>query len=209
MTISVNWATKVITIQQVDLTLVSAGLYSLDVNAFRLALKNLEDDLDGMVFQDTHSHNTEVTISGVTLARVFQIINGYTVTFQDTGTPYTVRCVGANHNIGDVKNVNQVSLIIGNSAGLIATVSGSGVTAQDKTDIVTAVRTNLTPELTKINAQVDGLTPTQQAMLLEIYRLYGLDPAVPLVVSDTQRIAGAIVQNISSNTTQTTITRVP
>lgn len=71
-----------------------------------------------------------------------------------------------------------------------------------------AVRTELSPELAKINAQVDGLTPTQQTMLLEIYRLYGLDPTAPLVVSDTSRVAGSINQSITSTPTQTTVQRV-
>lgn len=131
MTVSINWATRVITIPQADLALVSAGLYQLDVDAFRLALKDIEDSADGVAFPDTHRHNTQVTLSGVTYARTFEIINGYTVTFQDTGTPYTVRCVGANHNIADVKTVNQVSLLIGNSAGLIAVSTGGGPSAVD------------------------------------------------------------------------------
>jgi hypothetical protein len=131
MALSVNCSTKVITIPQADLTPVSAGLYQLDVNAFRLSLKDWEDGTDGISMPDTHRHNTEVTLSGVTYSRFFEIINGYTVTFQDTGTPYTVKCVGANHNIADVKNVNNVSLIIGNSAGLITVATGgsSGPTA--------------------------------------------------------------------------------
>jgi len=58
-----------------------------------------------------------------------QVLSGM-LTFQDVGSPYTVRCVGANHNIADVKTVNQVSLIIGNSAGLIVVETGvSGLTA--------------------------------------------------------------------------------
>ncbi len=131
MALSINWATKVITVPQADLSLISAGLYQLDVDAFRLALKDIEDSEDGMGFPDTHRHNTEVTLSGVTYSRFVEIINGYTVTFQDTGTPYTVKCVGANHNLGDVKNVNNVSLIVGNSAGLITVATGSGPTAVD------------------------------------------------------------------------------
>lgn len=137
MAISIDWGTKVITVPQADLDYVSPGLYELDVDEFRLALKNLEDSEDGMSFPDTHRHNTEVTLAGVTYARTVEIINGYTVTFEDG--QYTVRCVGANHNIGDVKNVNQVSLLVGNSAGLIVRVSGSGVTEQDKTDIINGV----------------------------------------------------------------------
>ena len=118
MAISVNWLTRVINVPQADLTFISGSLYELDVDAFRLTLKDLEDNEEGILFQDTHQHNTEVTVGGVTLARVFEIINDYTVTFEDG--QYTVRCVSANHNISDVKNVNQVSLIIGNTAGLIA-----------------------------------------------------------------------------------------
>jgi hypothetical protein len=128
---SINWSTKRITIPQSDLTLVSGVLYELDVNTFRLDLKDIEDSEEGIVFSSTHQHNTEVTIAGVTYARTFEIINGYTVEFEDTGSAYTVRCVGANHNISDVfiPGTSEVSLIIGNSAGLI--VSGSGVTSGD------------------------------------------------------------------------------
>ena len=131
MAVSINWATRVITIPQADLTPVSAGLYQLDVDAFRLALKDIEDGVDGISFPDTHRHNTAVTLSGVTYVRIVEIVNGYTVTFQDAGTPYTVRCVGANHNLADVKNVNQVSLVIGNSGGLITVATGAGPSAAE------------------------------------------------------------------------------
>ena len=128
--ISIHWGTKVISIPQAFLTLVSAGLYDLDVDAFRLALKGLEDGEEGVAFPDTHRHNTVVSLSGVTYARTFEIINGYTITFEGTGTPYTVRCSGANHNLADVTNfVSEVSLIVGNSAGLIqGSGGGSGAT---------------------------------------------------------------------------------
>jgi hypothetical protein len=116
--ITVNWPTQVINIPQADLTLVSGALYELNVNTLRLALKDLEDDEDGQVWPTTHAHNTELVLSGVTYARSVEIINGYTVEFEDA--QYAVRLVGANHNIADVKVANQVSLIIGNSAGLIA-----------------------------------------------------------------------------------------
>lgn len=130
MAISINWATKVISVPRADLTNLGGGIYELDVDAFRLELKDIEDSEIGQVFASTHRHNTEVTLSGVTYARTVEIINGYTIEFEDVGSPYTVKCVGANHNIADVKVVNQVSLIIGNSAGLIAVdTGGSGLTA--------------------------------------------------------------------------------
>lgn len=137
MATTINWSTKIISVPQADLTNLGGGIYELDVDAFRLELKDLEDSEAGMPYDKTHNHSTEVTLSGVTYARLFEIINGYTVEFEDG--QYTVKCVGANHNLGDVKVVNQVSLLIGNSAGLITVVSGSGVTAQDKLDIADAV----------------------------------------------------------------------
>jgi len=158
--ISINWATKVITVPQADLSIVSAGLYELDVDAFRLALKDIEDGADGMTFPDTHRHNTAVVLSGVTYSRIVEIINGYTVTFQDTGTPYAVRCVGANHNLADVKNVNNVSLIVGNSAGLI-TVAAGGSSGPTAGEIAAAVLAALNATTVPVDVRkVNGATIT-------------------------------------------------
>jgi hypothetical protein len=87
----------------------------------------------------------------------------------------------------------------------ISTTGSSGPTAAD---IATAVRTELSPELGKIDAQVDGLTPNQLTMLIEMYELLGLDPSKPLTVTQTARSAGSISQIISSNDTQTVVSRV-
>ena len=131
--ITIDWLTKIITVPQSFLTPLGGARYELDVNMLRNALKDLEDGDDGMAYPDTHTHNTEATLSGVTYARQFVVINGYTITFESTGTPYQVECTGANHNILDVKNVNDVSLVIGNSAGLITVATGgsSGPTAAE------------------------------------------------------------------------------
>lgn len=137
MAVTINHNTKVIYVPRSFLTFVSGTLYELDVNDLRLALKDLEDDEAGITLDDTHNHFTEVTLSGVTFSRTFEIINGYQVEFEDG--QYTVRCIGANHNLADVKVPNQVSLLVGNSAGLVTVVSGSGVTQQDKDDIVNGV----------------------------------------------------------------------
>jgi len=116
MAISIDWGTKVINVPQADLTNLGGGVYELDVDAFRLELKDLEDDEEGMPFPRTHNHVAPITVGGVTLARVVEIINGYTVTFEDL--QYAVNLVGANNNIADVANVNQVSIRSQNSAGL-------------------------------------------------------------------------------------------
>lgn len=136
---TVDWANKIILVPQSFLTFVSGSVYEMDVDTFRLALKDLEDSEAGMMFPDTHRHTTETVLAGVTYARFVEIINGYTITFEDVGTPYAVNLFGANNNIPDATNVNQVSIRLSNSAGLISVTSGSGVTPQDKTDIVNMV----------------------------------------------------------------------
>jgi hypothetical protein len=70
-----------------------------------------------MPFLRTHEHFTEIVLSGVTYARVIKIINGYTLTFEDG--QYAVNLTGANSNLAEVANVNQVSVRSNNSAGLI------------------------------------------------------------------------------------------
>ena len=122
MAISIDWGTKVISIPKADMTLVQSyppvEIRELDIDAFRLALKDLEDGEEGMAFPNTHNHNTEVSVGGITLARVVEIINGYTITFEDG--QYAVNLIGANSNIIDVLNPNQVSVRSSNSAGLIS-----------------------------------------------------------------------------------------
>ena len=187
--ITIDWITKIILVPTSFMTLVSGtpgtgdmqanpALYELDVNALRLALKDLEDS-EGMPYIDTHRHNGEVTISGVTYARSFEVINGYTVTF-DTSTydHYTVRCTGANHNLADVRRPSTVSLIIGNSAGLVTVNTGS------------------------------GLSGAQSTQLAEIHKLHGLDATAPLVVTATTRDAGVgISQTITDVAGTVTVER--
>ena len=137
MAISINWPSKIINIPQSYLTLISAGVYELDTDELRLDLKNLEDSEVGMPYLDTHRHNAPVTLAGATYAQTLEIINGYTITFEDG--QYAVNLVGSNNNISEVTNVNQVSIRSNNSAGLIQVTSGSGVLPQDIVDIKEAV----------------------------------------------------------------------
>ncbi len=157
MAITIDWITKVITIPQSYLGSLGGGYYQLDVDAFRLDLKTIEDD-EGMVYPDTHRHNSQVTLAGTVYVGTVEFINGYTINFEDVGSPYTVKCVGANHNIADVKVVNQVSLIIGNAAGLIIAETGvSGLTTAESNklmglDAETATAVWAKPEAVKVKA---------------------------------------------------------
>lgn len=124
MAITIDWDTHVINVPKADLTLIQSTpteIRELDVDWFRYELKNIEDDAEGQPFPDTHRHNTEVVLGGVTLARVVEILFPYTVTFEDG--QYAVNLIGANNNVGDRTNVNQVSIRSSNSAGLTSTRS--------------------------------------------------------------------------------------
>lgn len=136
MAISVDWPSKDIVVPQADLTLVSGSVYELDVDAFRLALRALEDDEDGVPFDQTHNHTTGATIGGVTLARTVEIINSYSVTFEAGN--YAVNLIGANNNIADVATINGVSVRSANSAGLIEVSGGGSFTTSDRTALEVA-----------------------------------------------------------------------
>lgn len=144
MAISINWGTKVIYVPQDYLTPLGGALYQLDVNVFRLDLKSLEASEAGMTFPDTHRHNTEVTLGGVTYSRFIEFINGYTITFEDDY--YAVSLVGANNNVADVTNVNHVSIRSANSAGLITVSSGSGLSTEEHNKLMALPDDTLTTE---------------------------------------------------------------
>jgi hypothetical protein len=125
MALTLDPATKVITIPQADLTPVSGTLYELDTNQFRLDVMALLDDEDYIWLPDAFIHNTSVTVAGTTFARTIEFINGFSVAFENLA--YSVRLAGSNNNIFDVENgilvQNLVQVIAQNSAGLVAVES--------------------------------------------------------------------------------------
>lgn len=132
MAITLNPATKEITVQKSDLTPVSGTLYSLDTDQFRKAVFDLLASEDYIYMPDAFNHNTEVTVAGTTFARTIEFINGYFITFDDAGgtDAYSVRLEGSNNNIFDIQNgiltQNLTQVIPTNSAGLIVTQAGGG-----------------------------------------------------------------------------------
>lgn len=120
MSISVDWPDKIINVPTGDMSLIQESpvvIRELNLNDFHLALRGLEDDAEGMPYLKTHNHVAPVSVGGLTLARVIELVNDYTVTFEDG--QYAVNLVGANSNVGDNINVNQVSVRSFNSAGLV------------------------------------------------------------------------------------------
>lgn len=171
MAISVDPSTFIITVPTADLTLVQTSpsyIYDLPLNDFRLWLKDWEDE-DGITFLKTHIHNTEVSLGGLTYARVIEIIDPYTLTFEDG--QYAVNLTGANSNVGDKVNLNQVSVRSQNSAGLTSSPDieyssfNGGVTIDINSGNSGTVFPTGTPR-----QKVDNLN---DALLIDNYRGFG------------------------------------
>jgi hypothetical protein len=120
MSVTIDWWDKIINVPKAYMTLIQSTpteIRELDIDTLRYDLRALEASEEGVVFDYTHNHVAPVSVGGVTLARVVEIVNDYTITFEDG--QYAVNIVGGNSNIGDNVNVNQVSVRSANSAGLI------------------------------------------------------------------------------------------
>lgn len=140
--ITIYWGSRVIFVPKSETTLIQASpteIREIDINAFRIVLKDLEDGEEGMAYPTTHNHVAPISVGGVTLARVVELINNYTVTFEDG--LYAVNIVGGNSNIGDRVNVNKVSVRSANSAGL---VQSSEIEQASYSDRVSIDQTNST-----------------------------------------------------------------
>lgn len=119
---TVDLGTKIIFVPQSFLTYTGGTNYTLDTIAFKIALRDLEDNDIGITALPMLNYNTAVTLGGIQYAPIVEIINGYTITFESTGTPYAVTLVGSNNNILDVTNLTDVAIRSSNSAGLVQTV---------------------------------------------------------------------------------------
>ena len=163
MAITINPATLVITVQQIDCTFVSGTFYRLPTETvFRTAVNDLLDDEAGMPLPNAISHNTEVVVAGVTYARFIELINGYSIQFTPN-TQWTVELTESNNNLHDVANgvlvQNQVQVITTNSAGLQTVTSGSGLSAAQATQLVeiyTRLGLNVSDPITDTTSGIDS-----------------------------------------------------
>jgi len=204
MAITVAWASKVINIPKADTALIQSSpteIRELDLDTFRQALKALEAGEEGMAFVDTHSHNPPVTVGGVTLARVVEIINGYTITFEDG--QYAVNLVNANSNVGDRVNVNQVSIRSANSAGLVQTqeIEHASFNGAVWIDVVNGTSGTTYPIGTQ-GKPVNNVADANLIDTVRAFRRYNIVGDITLTTGDT--VDG--VEFYGASKTKTTIT---
>lgn len=119
MNFTIDYTTFIIEVERASLPLAQSSpteIRTFEVGLFHELLRDTEDNAVHMPFLDTHNWVASKLIGGVTLAPIFEMLPPYTITFEDG--LYVVNVIGANSNIGEFVNKNQVSVWISNSAGL-------------------------------------------------------------------------------------------
>jgi len=146
---------------------------------------------------------------GTFLDGYFFLINGWKLVPPKDNLPDDINITGnlfdeAGGNIFQSPDPNTRLIRSTVSSRATRTITETFVTASVTLDPGTVVTASLVPGTT-VTASLDpntvvtaSLTTSQENMLLEVYRLLGLDPTRPLVVSPTSRAAGPeISQSIS------------
>lgn len=161
------------------------------------------DNIKYLPFLDVVGGNT--TVGSNSIASYFFVLNGWKVRPSEADQTLTVNGI-LNVDGGGDPFVNTIGSwrvrivqIIPMQAETITVDQGGGGSATPS-QIAVAVRNELSPELSHLSSLQNGqgLSSVQATMLLEIYRLYGLDPTKPLVVTDNSRTVGGITQAINS-----------
>lgn len=168
---------------------IGGGIYTGDVyfliNDWRVSIDH-SCDVDGVLFSDSHPSPFSASVgTSIVTNKVSALVNVISTQIDGIAVPT------ASENATAVwSNISRT------------------LTQDGANNIAAAVRTELTVELNQIMTSNPGLTNSQATMLLELYRLMGLDPTRPLVVNHNQRIVGEITQNINSSSAETIVTRV-
>lgn len=109
-----------------------------------------------------------------------------------------------------VQLLMEIHAIMGLTQGTPLRVTGATRTAGTLTQSISETRSGVT--VTRTSPMPEGQpsmdTATQIALLTEMHRMMGLDIANPLIATNTTKQAGTIVQQISEDGADVTITRV-
>lgn len=189
------------------------GAFTGDVyfltNGWRILLDH-SINFDGVIYTD-ETDSPFVVADGVYLStnKVSALVS--VVTTESIGgiTVPTVEDIRQEMDTNSSK-LTQIQSTASATQTTVGNIQTSVNNVPDVFEIAAQVKTSLVPELAHLMALQNGagLDSTQATMLLELYRIMGLDPTKPLVVTTTSRSAGSeITQAISTNSTSTTVTR--
>jgi len=130
MALICHWPTKVITVPKTDLTLVSGTKYSLSVLCWFQLLRELNGSVEGMA-ETVGAPIYNNTSPSASTPRIIDVINGYTVQFEEG--LYSVDIIEGNTNLRDVEIKNSVSVGTNNTTGF---VSGSDIAQKTQNSLI-------------------------------------------------------------------------
>jgi hypothetical protein len=213
---------------------IGGGVYTGDVyfliNGWKLSIDLQKVKVTGVLFSDDYdtAYYTP-SLAAQYPATVSALVNTVSTAGGSGSSGPTAQQIRAEMDanstkLNSIKNTveilpsaTQITTSVWASAGgaTLAEIEASTVLAKanqipSANSIADSVRAELAPELAHVLTLENnpGMTPTQATMLLELFRLAGLDPTRPLIVTPTQRTAGEITQNISSSSSETIVNRV-
>lgn len=197
---------------------IGAGSYTGDVyfliNGWRI-LVNHSCEIDGVIYSDDFpTPLLAADTAQIVTNKVSSLVSVVTDSGGSTTAPTAVE-IRQEIDTNSTKLTTIAAGVASNNTNIAAVQTSVDNLPVPPTvsQISNEVRNELTAELNHLmtlqNGQ--GLDSVQATMLLEIYRLYGLDPTKPLIVNLTtnRRTAGAeIEQSISTVDNTTTVQRV-
>lgn len=204
MAVTVDWSSYTIHVTKGSMVQIQAlptEIWQLDIPTFKETLGALLDEPEAITYPDIFIHYPSVTVGGAVLAKVVEILEPYTITFEDG--QYAVNLVGANSNIGDRVNVNQVSVRSANSAGLqdltsLQAASYGGGVAVDQVNGVPGTTFPIGTRGTPVNNYTDAVYIASHQNLDVLYAMG------PTVLGNGDNVDGYII--VGQNPTKTHIT---
>ena len=202
---TVNWGTGEITVFRTDMLQVQTtpvAIYQLNIIDFHDALRDEEATALGAAYPTTHKYASSVTISGTPLAPVVEILEPYTITFEDA--LYNVNIVGGNSNISDRNNKNTVGVNTSNSAGLqdlssLQAASFGDVVAVDAINGTVGTTFPIGTKGTPAKTTADAITIAQRQNINQLY-------IIGNITLDTgDNVGGFIIYGQSAITTTITV----
>ena len=149
-------------------------------------------------------------IPGGNLGSTFFLMNGWKIRTWEGDHILTINGNFYTEDGSDpfIPTLERWNITIRNNVSSLPQTSQGGGTFPTATEIATEVEATLDiPTTNAIAAAVRAAVANELAMLREVWKMYGLNPANPLIVSETGRQVGGINQTITDNGVATTVTR--
>lgn len=99
-----------------------------------------------------------------------------------------------------------INLTTSNIIDEVSTTGSTGLSSSDISLIVDSIKNNLQSNFDNIASDVKNILSDDLIKLLEIYKILGLDPTQPLIVTQNSRVVENITQNFQQDPYTKTVT---